>query len=367
MTDRRLPVREPDRYNSRRSGHRRRGARARTAVPSARRPARRLLVTAAVVTAALGAGVAFAYQNLNGNIASQDVDGQLDAKARPERTSPGAVNVLLLGSDSRSGVNREYGRDEGGARSDTAMVVHVAKGHRSASVISIPRDTLVDRPSCATSSGDAPAARSVMFNSAYATGGLTCSVATVEELSGLRIDHVVEIDFSGFKKLIDTLGGVRVDVPQNIDDHYSHAHLSKGTQRLDGEQALGLVRTRHGIGDGSDLGRIRLQQIFMKALIGQIRSADLLTDPVKLYRLLDDVTSAITTDKGLGSLASLTSFARSLDGLDADRVDFRTLPVTPAPQDPNRVVPEAAQAGAIWKALREDRSLPARSEEGGKQ
>ncbi|MPY41669.1 LytR family transcriptional regulator [Streptomyces phyllanthi] len=273
--------------------------------------------------------------------------------------------VLLLGSDSRSGANRAYGRDEGNARSDTAMVVHIAKGRRDASVISIPRDTLVDRPACPTKSSVVPAARAVMFNSAYEAGGVTCTVATVELLSGLRMDHVVEIDFTGFKKLVDTLGGVRVDVPQDIRDPYSHARLSKGTQRLNGEQALGLVRTRHGVGDGSDLGRIKLQQTFMKALITQIRSTDLLTDPVLLYQLLDDLTSALTTDKGLGSLSALTSFARSVDGLDADQVDFRTLPVAPAPQDPNRVVPQQPQAKAVWQALSADRPLPTRSEEGG--
>ncbi|MFG2556250.1 LCP family protein [Streptomyces sp. NPDC048581] len=345
MTDPRLAVREPRRH----------------------RGTRRLMLMATVFLTFLGAGGALAYQDLNDNIASQDVDGQLNADARPERKAPGALNVLLLGSDSRSGANHVYGRDEGSARSDTAMVVHMADGRRDASVISIPRDTLVDRPACPTKSSVAPAARAVMFNSAYETGGMTCAVATVERLSGLRMDHVVEIDFTGFKKLVDTLGGVRVNVPQDIRDPYSHAHLAKGTQRLNGEQALGLVRTRHGIGDGSDLGRIRLQQTFMKALITQIRSADLLTDPVRLYRLLDGLTSALTTDKALGSLSALTSFARSLDGLDAGRVDFRTLPVAPAPQDPDRVVPRQPQANAVWRALRADRPLPARSEEGGGQ
>ncbi|MFJ4564769.1 LCP family protein [Streptomyces caelestis] len=375
MTDSRLPVGEPRRHFRGPTGRRRRrrAADARTSPPVSRRPsrrqarrrARRLMVMATVFLALLGVGAAFAYRDLNDNIASQDVDGQLNADVRPERKAPGAVNVLLLGSDSRSGANREYGRDEGSARSDTAMVVHMANGRRDASVISIPRDTLVDRPACSTKSGVAPAARAVMFNSAYSTGGMTCTVATVERLSGLRMDHVVEIDFTGFKKLVDTLGGVRVNVPQDIRDPYSHVHLSKGTQRLNGEQALGLVRTRHGIGDGSDLGRIKLQQTFMKALITQIRSADLLTDPVRLYRLLDDLTSAITTDKGLGSLSSLASFARSLDGLDTDRVDFRTLPVAPAPQDPNRVVPREPQANAVWQALSADEPLPARSEKGG--
>ncbi|MER6714926.1 LCP family protein [Streptomyces sp. NPDC000877] len=358
MTDPRLPVREPRRHARDPSTHRRRT----TARPSSRgrsrRRTRRLLVTTTVFVALVAAGAAFAYQNLNGNIDSQDIDGQLNAGSRPDRQAPGAVNVLLLGSDSRSGANSEYGRDEGGARSDTAMVVHLADGRRSASVISLPRDTLIDRPACATGSGVVPAAQSVMFNSAFSVGGMACSVATVEQLSGLRIDHVVEIDFTGFKKMINTLGGVRVNVPQDIDDPDSRTHLRKGWQRLNGEQALGLVRTRHGIGDGSDLGRIKLQQTFMKALIGQIRSTDLLTNPVRLYRLLDDLTSAITTDKGLGSLSSLTSFARSLDGLDADQVEFRTLPVAPAPHDPNRVVPEEPKANAIWKALIEDRPLP---------
>ncbi|MFE0255110.1 LCP family protein [Streptomyces sp. NPDC059010] len=349
MTDPRLPARESRRLVS---------------PGGSRRRTRRLLVAAAVLLTLSGVAAALVYRDLNGNIDSQDIDGQLDAKARPERTVQGAVNMLLLGSDSRSGANRSYGADEGGARSDTAMVVHISDGRRDASVISIPRDTLVDRPACTTVSGGVPAAKSVMFNTAFERGGMACSVATVEKLSGLRIDHVLEIDFTGFKKLIDTLGGVRVDVPQDIDDRDSHAHLSKGPQLLNGEQALGLVRTRHGIGDGSDLGRIKLQQTFMKALVDQVHSTDLLTDPVRLYRLLDDVTSALTTDKGLGSLTSLTSFVRSLNGLDADRVDFRTLPVAPAPQDPNRVVPEEPQADAVWKALTEDRPLPARSEGG---
>src|SRR5262249_56556434 len=133
----------------------------------------------------------------------------------------------------------------------------------------IPGDTLVDRPRCTDTNGTAyPAASAVMFNSAYSTGGAACAVKTVESLTGVRMDHYVEVDFSGFQKLIDDLGGVQVTTTKNIDDKNSHLDLQAGTHTLDGQQALGLVRTRHRVGDGSDLGRIQLQQALLQALVG---------------------------------------------------------------------------------------------------
>ncbi|MBC9724792.1 LCP family protein [Streptomyces sp. TRM68367] len=146
------------------------------------------------------------------------------------------------------------------------------------------------------------------------------------------------------------LGGVRVNVPQNIDDPDSHAHLSKGWQRLNGEQALGLVRTRHGIGDGSDLGRIELQRTFMKALLTQIRSTDVLTDPVHSYQLLDDVTSAITTDK-----ASPSSWRRR--SRPSSRWRWSTSPVRTAPAPTSAATPAPS---ACCSAPRSRSRLPRR-------
>ncbi len=143
-----------------------------------------------------------------------------------------------------------------------------------------------------------------MFNSAYSTGGAPCAVKTVETLSGLRMDHYLEVDFSGFQQLIDDLGGVEVTTSEAIKDPDSHLDLPAGTHTLDGEQALGLVRTRHGVGDGSDLGRIQLQQAFVKALVDQVKDIGLLGNPKKLYDIADTATKTVTTDSDLGSVNS---------------------------------------------------------------
>ncbi|MEU3828550.1 LCP family protein [Streptomyces sp. NPDC029080] len=318
----------------------------------------------------LGAAAAgWAYRHLNGNIESVDINGALgdDRPARavvtPAATGPadasplptGSLNLLVLGSDSREGAaDRELGGGDGsGARSDTAMVVHIDAGRTKATVVSIPRDTLVTRPSCPLASGGTTAvAHGAMFNSAYAVGGPVCAVKSVESLTGIRMDHYLEVDFSGFARLVDALGGVDVTTGQDIDDDKSHLHLKAGTHHLDGRQALALARTRHGIGDGSDLGRIGLQQALVKDLVEQLSGAGLLTDPARLYEVADAVTSGLTTDTGLDSLGELTSLGRSLRGVTADRVRTVTMPVVTAPSDPDRVIPEEPAAGRLWSSLR---------------
>ncbi|MGW3140288.1 LCP family protein [Streptomyces sp. NPDC001139] len=317
--------------------------------------------TAAGIVVLGGTGAGYLYFKLNGNIKSIDINGALGTD-RPAKADNGSENILVLGSDSRSGSNKKLGggADDGSARSDTAMIVHVYKGHKKASVVSLPRDTLIDRPECTDSKGGKhDAASGVMFNSAYSTGGATCAVKTVESLTGLRMDHYLEVDFSGFQKLIDELGGVPVTTTKNIDDKQSHLALKAGTHRLDGKQALGLVRTRHGVGDGSDLGRIQLQQAFVKALVDQVKHVGIFTSPKKLYDLADTATSTVTTDSDLGSVNSLMSFARGLKGIGSGDLHMVTMPVRYDPADPNRVVVEKAKARQVWDALRNDRPIPA--------
>ncbi|MFF4586819.1 LCP family protein [Streptomyces sp. NPDC001388] len=338
-----------------------------------RRP--RVLKAAGLTLAAalvLGTGTAgWVYWHLDDNIKSVDIDsalgdnrpaksvttptpsGSASASASPPPT--GAVNILVLGSDSRSGEeNQELGGgDSSGARSDTAMVVHIDAGRTSATVVSIPRDTLVTRPSCPLSSGGtSAAAHGVMFNSAYSLGGPVCAVKTVEAITDVRMDHYMEVDFSGFAKLVNALGGVTVTTDEDIDDDDSHLHLAAGTHHLNGKQALALARTRHGIGDGSDLGRIKLQQKLVKALLEQIAATNLLTSPGKLYEVADAITGSLTTDTGLNSLAELTALGRSLEGLTADQVETVTMPVVTAPSDPNRVVAQEPAASKLWTSLK---------------
>lgn len=318
----------------------------------------------------LGVGTAgWAYWHLNSNIKSVDIDSALgtdrpakavttpsaaaSASATPVPT--GSLNILVLGSDSRSGKENKAlgGGDSSGARSDTAMVVHIDAGRKKATIVSIPRDTLVTRPSCPLSSGGSTSvAYNAMFNTAYSVGGPVCAVKTVESITGVRMDHYIEIDFAGFAKLVNALGGVTVTTTQDIDDDDSHLHLKKGTHHLDGKQALALARTRHGIGDGSDLGRIGLQQMLVKALLTQISTNDLLTDPTKLYEVTDAVTDSLTTDTGLDSLSELISLGQSLKSLSADAVTTVTMPNVTAPSDPNRVVAKEPAASDLWESLR---------------
>ncbi|QLJ06558.1 LCP family protein [Streptomyces sp. NEAU-sy36] len=328
-----------------------------------------LLATAWVAAGVVvlgGAGAGYVYFKLNGNLHSVDINQMLGTD-RPEKVDNGSENILVLGSDTRAGGNRKLGggTDDGSARSDTAMIVHVHAGHKKADVVSIPRDTLVDRPECTDTKGTAhPAATGVMFNEAYSAGGAACAVKTVESLTGIRMDHYLEVDFAGFQRLIDDLGGVPVTTTRAIDDPQSHLDLQAGTHTLNGQQALGLVRTRHGVGDGSDLGRIQLQQAFVKALIGQVKNVGVFSDPKKLYDLADTATKSVTTDSDLGSVNSLIEFANGLKGVGTKDMTMVTMPVRYDPANPNRVLLEKSKAQLVWNALRADRPIPRSATEG---
>ncbi|WP_405869348.1 MULTISPECIES: LCP family protein [unclassified Streptomyces] len=328
-----------------------------------------LVVTAWVAAGIVvlgGTGAGYVYFKLNGNIKSVDIDSALGT-ARPTKVDNGSENILVLGSDSRSGKNKKLGggADDGSARSDTAMIIHVYKGHKKASVVSIPRDTIIDRPECTDTKGDThDAATGVMFNSAYSTGGAACAVKTVESLTDIRMDHYLEVDFSGFEKLIDELGGVPVTTTKDIKDSESHLNLKAGTHKLDGEQALGLVRTRHGVGDGSDLGRIQLQQAFIKALVNQVKDIGVFTSPKKLYNLANTATKTVTTDSDLGSVNRLMSFANGLKGISSSKMNMVTMPVQYDPANPNRVIVEKAKSQQVWTALKNDRAIPKSATQG---
>ncbi|MFI6481404.1 LCP family protein [Nonomuraea sp. NPDC050663] len=235
-----------------------------------------------------------------------------------------SMNVLLVGSDSREGQeNSKYGPalsrmgDAGGRRSDTLLVAHIPAGRERITVVNIPRDSMVELPRCGGGRID-------MINSAYNTGGVACTRETVEQLTGLRIDHTVEVDFAGLKGVVDALGGVEFTVPEDVSDRNAKLELKKGRQVLDGEQALGWLRLRHA-GDGKDLTRIKRQQALMAAMVDQAKRS--LDDPAKLRLFLESAARMVRTDLDPSSL---------FDVLDGE-VEFLSVPVGPYPQDPNRL------------------------------
>ncbi|MFF2747643.1 LCP family protein [Kitasatospora sp. NPDC058048] len=330
-------------------------------VPGRRRRVLRTAACAFVALVVLGAGAAlFAWFRLNGNIKSVDIDARL-GDARPPAATDGSFNILVLGSDSRGGDNGSIaGGDTGDtARSDTAMVVHINQDHSRAQVVSIPRDTLVTRPDCTDPSGrTVPGAKRAMYNSAFESGGAVCAVKTTEQLTGLRMDHYLQIDFAGFARVVDAMGGATVTTAVAIHDKDSGLDLPPGEHHLDGRQALAFVRTRHGVGDGSDLGRIELQKQMVKSLLQQVGGNGMLTNPVKLWSIGDTVTRSITTDSALGSVNSLVGLTQELKGIGPDQLSMVTLPVETAPSDPNRVVEQQPQAGQVWGALKADQAFP---------
>ncbi|MFB6872794.1 LCP family protein [Streptomyces sp. NPDC056323] len=343
---------------SRRNPRSRKGRKVRT---RGQRIRRGVLVTLLVLVLAGGGTLYWLYSRLDGNITGVDIDKAL-GDDRPQKLPTSGQNLLVLGSDSRAGAeNKELGGggDVSGARSDTAMVVHIPEGRSKAVAVSIPRDTLVTRPECVKADGSAvPTANRVMFNSVYSQVGPACVVKTVEKMSGVRIDHYLEINFAGFKDLVDAIGGVTVEVEKPIHDKSSGLDLSAGSHKLDGTQSLAYVRTRHGIGDGSDLGRIGLQQQFLLALLSEVKSQDLLGSPTKSYKVASSATKSLTTDSELASLTSLAEFARSMNGVDPGSMETIMLPVAYDKQDPNRVVAAEPQAGELWKAIRKDGTIP---------
>lgn len=341
-------------------GSRRRAPDRRKKPTRRRRVWRGVLLGLLVLVLGLGGTGWWLYHDLDSNLDNVDIDKAL-GKDRPEKLPKSGQNILVLGSDSRSGANAAL--DTGhvsGARSDTTLVIHIPEGRAHATAVSIPRDTLVTRPRCTSRSGKKlPEAHRVMFNSVYSLAGPACVVKTVESMSGIRMDHYMEIDFAGFTDLVDALGGVDITTDRTIDDKHTGLHLPAGTNHLDGKEALRFVRTRHGIGDGSDLGRIGLQQKFLMAVLSEVKQQQILTSPTKLYSIADAATKSLTTDSGLGSLAKLATFGKSLKAIDPNSMETIMLPVAYDKQDPNRVVAAQPQADELWKALRADEPVPA--------
>ncbi|MFF3671748.1 LCP family glycopolymer transferase [Microtetraspora malaysiensis] len=265
----------------------------------------------------------------------------------------GPLNVLLIGSDSRAGSNRKYGQHMAGdgARSDTLVLVHLAADRKSAQAVSIPRDSMVLIPECRASDGRKAPAHFGMINSAYADGGLICARRTIETLTGVPVDYAMAIDFSGFKDMIDALGGVEITVPKAVYDRKAKLRLPAGRQMLNGEQALGYARLRYALGDGSDLMRIKRQQVLMRAIIK--KAANLPADPVRLPAFLKAVQASVKTEPGL-NVEEMVALARGLAGMKPSDTRFDTIPWTPYSEDRNRVVWKQPEADQLFKRIASD-------------
>lgn len=319
---------------------------------------------------ALGAGLALigvavagsiVYAKLSANITPDEAAAAELAryeKERPTALVKGAQNILLVGSDSRAGAgNGKYGKDSGTERSDTTILLHLSADRRSATAVSVPRDLMVDVPGCRRRDGTRGEPMFAMFNYAFQTGGSACTVRTVEKLTGVRVDHHIVVDFSGFKDMVDAVDGVEVCLDEPIDDKAAKLRLPAGRVTLDGEQALGYVRARKSLGNGSDTDRMDRQQRFLSALVTKVRGNDVLLNPVKLYPVLDAATSSLTTDPALASLHGLYDLVRGLRDIPASRVRFLTVPRESYVYNANRDQLVQPAAENLFRRLRTDRPI----------
>lgn len=319
-----------------------------------------LALCTAVLVLALAGGTWYLYQKLNGNITTDTVtETELRAHEaeRPTEGPTSAENILLIGSDNRGDGNQQYGQDSGTQRSDTTILLHLAADRSSATAMSIPRDLMAHVPSCRRPDGSTVPARFEQFNWAFEQAGAACTIRTVENMTGVRIDHHLIVDFKGFKNMVNAVDGVDVCLAQPIHDAKAHLDLPAGRQRLSGEKALGFVRARYSIGDGSDTGRMDRQQDFLASLLKKVHSNGVLLNPLKLYPLLNAATSSLTADPGLDSLDELYGLAHSLQRIPTGAVRFLTLPQEPYTADPNRDQLLQPAAGDLFAALRDDRPV----------
>lgn len=318
------------------------------------------LGVAGVLAVAAGAGWAV-YAKLSANITADEAAAAELARYERERPTAlvrGAQNILLIGSDTRAGEgNGEYGRDLGSERSDTTILLHLAADRHSATAVSLPRDLMVDIPGCRRADGTRSEPVFAMFNHAFQVGGSACTIRTVERLTGIRVDHHVVVDFSGFKEMVDAVDGVQVCLKEPVDDKAAKLKLPAGRVTLDGEQALGYVRVRKSLGDGSDTERMERQQLFLGALVDKVRSNDVLLNPVKLYPVLDAATSSLTTDPDLASLRGLYQLARGLRDIPTERVQFLTVPRESYVYDTDRDQLVEPEAEKLFARLRTDRPV----------
>lgn len=255
----------------------------------------------------------------------------------------GGLNFVLVGSDKRP-EDGAFGdpEEESAVLNDVTMLLHISQDHTHVEVVSFPRDMYVSVPECPDPNdpGGAPLSSlsSVKMNEVLSWGGLGCVASTLEQLTGVTIPVGGIVEFYGVAALSSAVGGVDVCVVERIDDDYTGLHLDPGTYSLSGMDALAFLRTRHGVGDGSDLGRISSQQTFLASLMRTLQNSGTLGDPVKLYSIAKAVLSNMTLSSALQNPAQLMSIARTLQDIDLSKIAFVQYP-TAYTDDKSGVLP----------------------------
>ncbi|MFF8680392.1 LCP family protein [Streptomyces sp. NPDC015237] len=318
--------------------------------------------TAFVVLVA-GVGGYVYLKHLEGNVSTTDVGSAGSSSFKKDE----AFNILIIGTDKRTGEGNEGYGDKGSVgHADTNILLHVSEDRSNATALSIPRDLIVDVPDCETVQEDGtkkiiPGSTGVRFNTSLGESGRDagCTMRTVKEATGIQPDHFMMADFNAVKTLTTAVGGVDVCVEKAVDDPKSHLKLPAGESKVEGEQALAFVRTRHAFGNEGDLDRIKVQQQFLGSLMRKMSSSDTLTSPTKLVKLAEAATKALTVDKAIGKVGTLKDLALELKKVPPKNITFTTVPVidNPAEKVKATVVVNETTGPQVFDMIRNDISF----------
>lgn len=314
-----------------------------------------LMATLLALGLVTGLSVVFVYRHLNGNLDVSDVLNQVDN--RPKEYGPSeAISILIMASDTRDGEGNKIDGESGAAGSDVTILLHIAADRSRAYGVSIPRDSLVDRPDCGPDN-ELPGGENEMWNKAFTVGQEACTVEQFEQATGIRVDDFVVLDFNGFKGMVDAVGGVPICLPYEINDSEHGITLDAGEREIMGEEALDYVRVRD-VGSGSDIDRITRQQTFVASLVNKVVSAGTLARPDRVVRFLNAATKSLTVSPGLNDIPALGGLGVSLNGVGLNKVQFITVPFE-YPQEPEfrgrvRWTPEADD---LWSRIARDKPL----------
>ncbi|MEW2296649.1 LCP family protein [Streptomyces sp. NPDC006743] len=320
--------------------------------------------TMAFVLVGVGTAGYLIFKHLEGNVTTTDVG----SAAKDGFSKDEAFNILVIGTDKRTGAGNEGYGDKGSVgHADTNILLHVAKDRTNATALSIPRDLIVNIPDCPTKQPDGstkviPGSSKVRFNESLGQDGRDpgCTMRTVKEVTGIAPDHFMMADFNAVKTLTSAVGGVEVCLKHPVNDKDSHLDLPAGSSKIEGEQALAFVRTRHSFGNHGDLDRIKVQQQFLSSLMRKMASSDTLTNPVKLYDLADAATKSLTVDTGIGKASTLKDVALELKKVPTKNITFLTVPVRDNPDDGpvhKTVIVDQTLAPQVFDAIGSDVSF----------
>ncbi|MFE7778088.1 LCP family protein [Streptomyces sp. NPDC057445] len=330
--------------------------------PQKARKKKALLWTGGVMAFILVGGSAaayYVYDRLNGNLSTVDIGDAGSSGIAQD----GPLNILLLGTDKRTGSGNEgYGDKGSSGHADTTFLFHVSDDRTNATALSIPRDLKIDIPDCPTKQPDGSTkiikgSQNVRFNESFGVDGRDpgCTMRTVKEITGVPVDHFMMADFNAVKTLSTAVGGVKICLAKPIRDDKSKLDLAAGPHTVEGEEALAFVRNRHGLGNESDLDRIKMQQQFIASMIRQMKT-DTLGSPKKMFALADAATQALTVDKAIGDIPKLTSLAKELGQIDIKHISFVTVPVVDN-TDGATVLVDKSRAPQVFSMLQNDVSF----------